>query len=73
MKNDFQGYGSLARLLPSLKIALFQTNEGWMSLDRVYDNMCGECMWFDPAYDHCRFFGAVMVNDLACEKYQPAE
>ncbi len=43
------------------------------SLDSEYDNRCGECRWFDPAYDQCCFFGATRVDDIVCGNFKYAE
>ncbi len=43
------------------------------SLDTENDSRCRECLWFDPAYDRCRFYGAARADDMACENFQPAE
>ncbi len=35
------------------------------------NNKCGECMWFDPVYDHCYFFGMIRVDNSACDSFEP--
>lgn len=42
-------------------------------LEREGINRCRECIWFDPAYDQCRFYGTVRADDLACIEFQPAD
>lgn len=42
-------------------------------MDNEYNNRCGDCTWFDPAYDHCYFIGAARVEDLAFEDFKLAE
>ena len=46
---------------------------GYEPLYTKCDNRCRECMWFDPAYDLCYFFGSTRIDNLACESFQPAE
>ncbi len=36
-------------------------------------NRCRACLWFDPVYDECPFYGRVKADDTACENFQPAE
>ncbi len=43
------------------------------SLNSEYESRCGECEWFDPAYDQCPFYGEVRVEDMACKSFQEAE
>ncbi|MCX9028477.1 MAG: hypothetical protein OIN86_09900 [Candidatus Methanoperedens sp.] len=42
-------------------------------MDRDGVNRCGACMWFDPAYDKCRFYGTVRADDVACMEFQPTD
>jgi hypothetical protein len=57
----------------SPEIAGFHPGLGCKSLEMPDNNRCRECMWFDPAYDQCPFFGTVRADDAACENFQPAE
>ncbi len=46
---------------------------GRKSLYNKNGNKCRGCLWFDPVYDECPFYGRVKADDLACENFQSVD